>query len=99
MKITCFYYISYPNCSPRDPLIAESEVYVEVSESEDGSIDNFDWLYKLNICTVGFLEIALKSRPFHCKRSLIVVSRFDDPTITEALEALLPNIDEFADRE
>ena len=40
MKITSFYYLAYPDSSPLDASVAESEVYFEVSETE-GSTDSF----------------------------------------------------------
>jgi hypothetical protein len=94
MKITSFYYLAYPDCSPVDPLVAVSEVYVEVA-NQDGSIDKFDFTYALTVCTVGFLERYLETHPYYSCRSIVVVERFDDNVIKSALEAILPNIEEF----
>jgi hypothetical protein len=95
MKITSFYYLQYPNALPVDPLVAESEVYVEVG-SEDGSTNHFDETYALTVCTIGFLRDHLRSHPYYARRSVIVVQRFADDVIAEALEKLLPDIDMFA---
>jgi hypothetical protein len=95
MKITSFYYLKYPDDLPLDPLIAESEVYVEVG-SKDGSTDQFDFTYSLTVCTIGFLKDHLRSRPHYASRSVIVVERFADDVISQALEALLPDIEVFA---
>jgi hypothetical protein len=95
MKITAFYYLAYPDCSPPDPLVAASEVYVEVA-TQGGSMDNFDFTYSLTICTVGFLKYHLETHPYYSARSMIVVDRFDDEAIRKALEAILPNIEELA---
>jgi hypothetical protein len=97
MKITSFYYLQYPDALPLDPLFAESEVYVEVA-SEDGSISRFDYTYALTVCTIGFLKEHLRTHPHYARRSLIVVDCFTDEAIGEALEKVLPHIDEFAQR-
>jgi hypothetical protein len=97
MKITSFYYLRYPDTLPVDPLIAESEVYVEVA-SEDGNTDQFDFTYTLTVCTIGFLKEHLRSYPYYAGQSVIVVERFADDPIAEALEKLLPDIEMFAVR-
>jgi len=94
MKITAFYYLQYPDRLPADPLFAVSEVYVEVAEN--GDIDNFDFTYAITICTVAFLKRHLETHPYYSSPSLIVVERFEDQVIREALEAILPSIDELA---
>ena len=98
MKITNFYDLNYPDCSPLDPLVAESEVYVEVL-LEEGSPFDFDVLYKLTISTTGFLDRFLKTHQFYGKRSVVVVARFDDRMIGETLEALLPVLEQIALKE
>jgi len=95
MKLCSYYYLAYPDCSPADPLVAASEVYVEVAR-EDGSIENFDSTYAVTVCTVGFLRDHLRKHPNYAARSLIVVDRFEDAMIREALEAQLPNLEAFA---
>jgi len=97
MKITSFYYLAYPDCSPPDPMMASSEIYVEVAVQE-GSLDSFDFTYALTISTVGFLKQYLETHPYYVSRSLIVVEHFDDKVIKETLEALLPSIQDFAIR-
>jgi hypothetical protein len=97
MKITSFYYLQYPDTLPMDPHVAESEVYVEVA-SEDGSTVNFDYTYALTVCTTGFLKEHLRTHPHYSKRSLIVVDCFTDEAIREALERVLPHIDELAQK-
>jgi hypothetical protein len=93
MKIASFYYIAYPDCSPADPLVAASEVYVEIA-MEDGDATHFDSTYALTVCTTGFLERYLKTHSFFAIRSLIVVERFDDREIRNSLDAILPDIRE-----
>jgi hypothetical protein len=95
MKITGFYYLRYPDSLPADPLVAESEVYFEVG-SEDGSTNQFDDTYALTVCTIGFVKKHLRSHPYYARRSVILVERFADDVIAEALEKLLPDIDTFA---
>ena len=95
MKITSFYYLKYPDDLPLDPLIAESEVYVEVA-SDDGSTDQFDFTYTLTVCTIGFLKEHLRYHAHYASRSVIVVERFADDVISQALEALLPDIEDLA---
>jgi hypothetical protein len=95
MKITSFYYLAYPDCSPPDPMMAASEVYVEVA-IQDGSMDCFDFTYSLTICTIGFLKHYLEANPYYAARSLVIVKRFDDQVITEALESILPYMEELA---
>jgi hypothetical protein len=87
MIITSFYYLAYPDSSPPDELLAASEVYVEVSETE-GNIDNFDFTYSLHIYTIDFIRQQLKEKPFFLTRSAIVVDRFDDSTIKIASESI-----------
>ena len=87
--------LNYPDNLPLDPLIAESEVYVEVA-SEDGSTDRFDFTNALTICTITFLKENLRSQPHYASRSVVVVERFTDDVISQALEALLPDIKNFA---
>ena len=94
MKITSYYYLEYPDCSPVDPLVAATELYVEVAV-DDGSIGQFDFTYAFTVCTVGFLKKHLGTHPFYFAKAMIVVERFDDKAIGEALEALLPNIAQF----
>jgi hypothetical protein len=95
MKITSFYYLEYPDCLPDDPMLAASEVYIEVA-MQDGSTDRFDFTYALTVCTVGFLKHYLGSHPYYSSRSLIVIDRFDDQSIKLALDAILPSIHELA---
>ncbi len=97
MKITSFYYLRYPDTLPLDPLVAESEVYVEVGP-EDGGTNQFDNTYALTVCAIGFLKEHLRSHPYYADRFVIVVERFSDDVIAEALEKLLPDIDTFAVR-
>ena len=97
MKITSFYYLRYPDTLPVDPLVAESEVYVEVA-SEEGSTNQFDDTYALRVCTVGFLKEHLRSHPYYAGRSAVVAERFAYDVIAKALETLLPVIDTFAIR-
>jgi hypothetical protein len=92
MKITSFYYLEYPDCSPADPLMAASEVYVEIATAI-GDINNFDTTYVFTVCTVDFLRAYLRTHSFYVSRSLIVVERFEDQAIRESLESILPNID------
>ena len=86
MKITGFYYLRYPDTLPVDPLVAESEAYVEVG-SEEGSTSQFDYTYALTVCTIGFLKEHLRSHPSYASRSLIVVERFADDLIAKALRS------------
>jgi hypothetical protein len=97
MKITSFYYLEYPDCCPVDPLRAASEVYVEVA-SHDGSIESFDYTYAITVCTLGFLREYLETHPYYCARGVVIVERFEDETIKQTLQAILPNIDEVATR-
>jgi len=91
MKISSFYYIDYPDSLPTDPLFASSEVYVEVSGT-DGDINNFDLTYAFTVCTIEFVRRSLSIEHFFSARSVVVVDRFDDHTIKNALEAILPKI-------
>ena len=97
MKITSFYYLAYPDSSPLDASVAESEVYFEVSETE-GSTDSFDFTYSIHVCTVGFVRQQLGKLPFFLARSMVIVERFEDSIIKVALESILPRIDEVAQR-
>jgi hypothetical protein len=97
MRITSFYYLAYPDSLPLDPLVAANEVYLEVSEVE-GSINDFDFTYSIHIYTVGFIQQQVKAKSFFCTRPAIVVDRFDDSSIKAALEAILPQMDEIAER-
>lgn len=97
MKITSFYYLSYPDSSPPDPLVASSEVYVEVSEGE-GDINSFDFTYSIHVFTVEYIRRQLTTQPFVLARSAIVIERFEDSAIKAALELLLPVIDTVAQR-
>ena len=94
MKMTGFYYLEYPDCSPANPLVAASEVYVEVA-SQDGSLDRFDDTYSITVCTAGYLKNHLASHRFYAGRSLVVVDRFDDQYIKNALEEMLPDIEKW----
>ena len=95
MKITALYYLQYPDCSPADPTLAASEVYVETASNE-GDTDHFDETYSVMICTANFIKKHLVSHQYYCGRSVIVVERFEDSVIRNALESLLPRISEFA---
>jgi len=95
MKITSFYYLAYPDTSPPDPNVAMSEVYLEVSRN-DGDLDHFDDTYAITVCTIGYLQKYLQSYTYYANQSLIVVATFDDDTIKNVLEALLPQIDNIA---
>jgi hypothetical protein len=95
MKLTSFYYLSYPDSSPPDPLVAESEVYFEVSETE-GNTDNFDFTYSIRVCTVGFIRQQLENSPFFVSKSMIIVNYFEDSIIRNALESILPRVGEIA---
>lgn len=92
MKITSFYYIEYPDCLPPDPMIARSEVYVEVA-FQNGDLEHFDETYSIIICTIEFIRQHLKSKCFYATRSLIIVEKFEDKVIKQALEAILPDIE------
>lgn len=97
MKITSFYYLAYPDSLPLDGFVAASEVYLEVSETE-GSINEFDFTYSIHVYTVGFIRQQVKEKSFFSTRSAIVVDHFDDFSIRAAFEAILPKIDEVAER-
>lgn len=98
MKITAFYYLAYPDCLPDDPLVAGTEVRVEVA-LDKGDVDNFDYTYSFMICTPRWLEQYLKTNPFFVERSVIVVERFTDAVIEGALEEILPNIDSWGTKQ
>lgn len=97
MKITSFYYLAYPDSLPSDGFVAASEVYLEVSETE-GSLNVFDITYSIHVYTVGFLQQQVKEKSFFATRPAIVVDCFDDSSIKAALEAILPKINEIAER-
>jgi hypothetical protein len=92
VKITSFYFLAYPDCSPPDPLFAASEVYVEVAFSE-GTLSAFDATYAFNVCTLMYAKKHLETHSFLLLPSLIIVSRFEDNIVKQALEAVLPDID------
>jgi hypothetical protein len=94
MNITSFYYLQYPDSLPADPSVAASEVYVEVAY-QDGDINNFDETYSVTVCTTDYIKLFLETHPCYACRSTIVVSRFEDKTVKEALESILPRIEEY----
>lgn len=93
MKITGFYYLAYPDCEPVDPLVAASEVYVEVALDDGGSLEQFDATYAVWVLTTGYLAAVVEAEGFYAGRSVIVVERFEDDVIRRALETVLPVID------
>ncbi|MDX1964630.1 MAG: hypothetical protein SFX18_15880 [Pirellulales bacterium] len=95
MMITSFYYLSYPDSLPTDELVAASEVYVEVSETE-GSIEHFDHTYAIQVCTIEYIRQQLGNQLCFYAKSIIVVERFSDDVIKLALESVLSKIDEIA---
>jgi hypothetical protein len=98
MKIAAFYYLKYPDCSPLDRLIAASEVYVEVQESDDSPYD-FDSCYSINVCTIGYVQQILKENPYYLAHRTLIVKRFDDSEIKKTIESILPRIGDFGLRQ
>lgn len=97
MKITTFYYLSYPNSEPADELVASSEVYVEVSAT-GGDNRSFDDTYALFVHTVGYIQSRVDKFQHFTTCPALIVERFNDVSIRAALEAILPGIDSIATR-
>jgi hypothetical protein len=95
MNVTSFYYIAYPDGYPPDPLVAASEVYIEVA-NENGDINNFDFTYSIMVCTVEYINRYLVDKLYYTHPALILVKNFDDFTIKKVIESILPNIDKIA---
>ena len=71
MKMTSFYYLAYPDCSPADPLMASSEVYIEISDAQGGDLEHFSKTFAITVCTLGFLNEYLKSHPYYTNSCLV----------------------------
>lgn len=94
-KITSFYYLNYPDKMPEDPHNACSELYVEVG-GQDSSINNFDQTYSFQVYTIGYLNDLIGSKNgFLVDRSVIIVEKFDDKLIEQALESIIFDIENF----
>ena len=93
-KITSLYYLSYPNCSPANPLDAATEAYVEIG-GPDSTSDHFEETFAFQIYTLGYLQrvIQREGRRFAVDRSVIIVDRLDDELIREAIESILDYIE------
>jgi Immunity protein 8 len=97
-KITGFYYLNYPNDAPKDVSNAGSETYVEAGD-KSSSENDFIATFSVFVCTPKFLasKMAEQFQPLFF-RSLIVVSRFEDTVILEAVKKYLPEIQLFSER-
>jgi len=91
MVITCFYYLTYPDCDPPDPYYASSEVYVEVAMVA-GTTDAFDYTFKLKVGTTKFTETSIASEGSFFSDCVLVVPVFEDSLIKAALERILPQL-------
>lgn len=97
-KLKNIYYLSYPDCSPADPKNAHSEVRIEVG-TEDSQYD-FEACYSIEVVTIDSLCQRLRQKVGGALpiRSALVISRFEDAIIIEAIEDILDEIDQFATR-
>jgi Immunity protein 8 len=97
VEIRHFYYLSsYPTELPPNPLVAVSEVRVEVADEE--SLNDFDYCYSIMVCTLEFIALQLQTQSWYGGRSLVIVRRFDDQTIKKALEEMLPQLEKMGVR-
>jgi hypothetical protein len=101
MKISALYFLKYPNETrmPEDPLVASTEVRVEVGEGNP-THEAFDYTYEFQVHTIGFLqkELLENKKRYIINRSTIIVPRFDVKLIQEAIESILNKIERFGER-
>lgn len=94
-KIKAIYYLNYPDGFLPDPEDAASGVRVEVG-GEDSGFD-FDHCYSIEVVTIKHLSRTLQEHGHHflAIRSMLIVSRFDDTLIINALEDILRDIERY----
>jgi hypothetical protein len=97
-KITGFYYLNYPDCNPPDVYNAGSETYVEAGDANSHE-NNFLLTFSVFVATAAFLasRVSDANKSFFL-RNVIVVNRFDDSIIREALYRHLADLENFAER-
>ena len=95
MKISAIYCLDYPDGHPKNPLIARGEIRVEVGEGKP-TIEAFDSTYSFTVYTIEFLQQELQvGRKYVIDRATIIVERFDQAVIREAIESILDKLDCF----
>jgi len=92
MKVTAFYYLDYPDCSPVDPRYAATTMYVEVGQ-ENSTTNDFSETYKFQVYTVNYVadQFFKKNLPL-LERSVLVVAELDDLLILELLSSHVDNL-------
>ena len=93
-RIASFYYLSYPDSMPDDPLRVHSEVYVEVG-GEGADCEHFEETYAFHVYTRKCVNELLDKDGLLVSPSTIIVDRFDDTSIKCALESVLENIEDY----
>ena len=94
-KITSFYYLNYPDDLPGDPIDAYSEIYVEIGD-EGSTTDHFEETFALHVYTERRVKALIEKNGHVVLKSAIVVDRFEDNIIKNALYAILEDIEEYA---
>ena len=97
MKITAFYYLDYPDCSPTDPSYAATKMYVEIGQ-ETNTINNFSHTYAFQVYTVKYVKNNFfeKHLPL-VERSVLIVAELDDVLMREFLNTNISNLDRWGE--
>ena len=95
MKIKSIYYFSEPKNLDSD--VIHVRILTEPEKGEGGGYE-----YALEATTMRFIDEWMKKhKPSYYVSSIVpilVVQRLDDETIRQAIENILPNIDNIASR-
>jgi hypothetical protein len=94
-KIKAIYYLNYPDGFLPDPEDAASEIRVEVGDEDSGF--DFDHCYSIEVVTIRHLSRTLQEHGHHFLpvRSILIVSRFEDALILDAIEGILEDIESY----
>ena len=95
MKITAIYFTED---LPKDPLIGSATVYIEVGGAE-ARLADFDDTYVFRVCTPRFVAEEIALRGFFPAKHLLVVPRLESDVVCKAIETLLPQLSEFAQKQ
>jgi hypothetical protein len=93
-KITSFYYLNYPDNLPSDPLDAYSETYVEIGDKRS-ALNDFEETFSIHVYTVRRIDNLVTKDGYAVLQSAIIVDRFEDQIIENALNKILENIEDY----
>ena len=84
MKVTAYYYLKYPDCTPEDPEDAHTIMYVEYGNEGD-TIHSFQGTIEVEVYTLKYLSRGLDIANSIMGKNVLIVRTIEDIWMKQSL--------------